>query len=264
MEQKSSFAQILARHRERLGDPVSLEEVFALHDVSLGEIELSEEERSDLLERVSADPEAAKHLLNLMRFPESGNEGVEAAESVDARWKIFRQRILTELEAEGDSGRSPVDFQPSPPTRRKFWPLAASFILGVVLMHWIAPYIGLDAPTEDAPSSWVNMPIVELVDDGSDLSREPSTVRLPALSGGLVVTLYTTSRILPEAGPFQVRVSNPDNPEILLISGLEPGPGGVFVLGLPGEALTDGPHRLELLHDEKTLAVFFLDLTHSK
>ena len=264
MEQKSSFAQILSRHREQLGGPVSLEDVFTLHDLTLGEIELSEEERSVLLERVSADPEAAKHLLNLMRFPNSGSEGAEAAEPLDARWAAFRQRILTDSESEGVSRRSPVDSRPSSPTGPRIWPLAASFVLGVVLMYWIVPHIGLETDTKDAPNSWVNMPIVELVDNGSGPIREPRTVRLPTLSRGLVVTLYTSSRNLPESGPFEVRVSTPDNPEVQIVPGLEPGPGGVFVLGLPGETLTDGPHRLELLHDEKTLAVFFLDLKLSK
>ena len=266
MEQKSSFAQILARHRERLGDPVSLEEIFALHDVALGDVDLSEEERSDLLERVSADPEAAKRLLNLMRFPENEREEAETVESVESSWKVFRQRMRSEVEAERVPGISSFDLKlPPSVTRFRVWPLAASFFTGVLLMSWIAPHIGPGTPPKDTVSrSWVNMPIVELVDDGSDLSREPSTVRLSALSRGLVITLYTSNRNLPESGPFNVQVSTPDDFEVQLISGLEPGPGGVFVLGLPGEILTDGPHRLELRYDDKTLAVFFLDLALSK
>ena len=97
MGTKGSLGKFLAAERERLGKPVSLEDLLALADLAdlaAGEgIGFDSDERSELLDRVAADPKAALRLKHLLRF--QGDEVVESpdVEGVETRWWAFQERL---------------------------------------------------------------------------------------------------------------------------------------------------------------------------
>ncbi len=278
MEWKATVEQILARRRDRLG-PASLEEVFTLHDVSRDEVHLSEGDRARLLDRICADPDAARQLLSLLRFPElptdytgEGEEEdrVESA-NVGQRWQAFRDHLVAIGEVDGHPGPADAeqrtDAIPFPilSQRPRLLSLAGSFLLGAFLVLAAGQLKGPTSwtnPTRDDDGIRVNLPIVELLDDGSGIQRGSGRIRLRVSAEGLVVTLTATR--LTDPGPFDLRVLDPAGKDVLHDTGLEPGPGGVFVLSLPREALGDGEYQLRLERGGEPVATFTLEVTLSR
>ena len=129
----NTFGDFLTRYRERLGGEISLEEIFLLHDAAEGAETLSENERVALLNRLAADPEAARRMKKLLRFLEESAEAEEAG--AQERWAAFRAQLPPA------SGRH-LERNPPPEGRAAYlgWQqvlgLAATLLLCVTLAFW--------------------------------------------------------------------------------------------------------------------------------
>ncbi|MCG8462190.1 MAG: hypothetical protein MI919_38390 [Holophagales bacterium] len=300
MDWKGNLEALLEDRRERLGGSLSVEEVSRLHAAATGDAHLEPGERSHLLERLGADPEAARQLLALLRFgegvrdpyaegpavldrPGDGEEARAADPTANESWQRFRHHLV-EL---GELPPDPAPASPAPPPEpepipvparesaaRRFLPLAASFLLGALLVLlggplWYSPVDPGKDPGAGSVSTPIdppiNLPIVELVDGGRGETRAPGVVRLPAAAGGIVLTLAPSGLHALDPGAEVALVIGPGEGaeagvEPQRIHGLEPGPGGVFVLTLPRALLADGENRLVLELDGVELAVFLLEL----
>lgn len=242
--------QILARRRERMKDPLSPDEIFTLHGAAGGELELSENERERLLERLGDDPQAAHQLLELMRFPYA-DEPTDASsrdQGISQRWAELRERLIA-------TGELRQKVRTKPDAAQRLWPLAASFLMGAVLALLAG---SLRAPQPAAPAPSINLPIIELADAGAG-NRNAVPVRVPATADGMIVTLTSTiPRGLP---PFQLSIQDPTGKHVLEVPGLEPGPGGVFVLTLPRAVIRGGSYQLELRdRDGNHVSTFLLEI----
>ena len=247
MDPQSSLRKILDRLLERHGGPVTLEELFRLHDATTGDDSLSEVERVRLLDRVAADPEAAGRLRALMRFPDASEPGDEDAE-VEERWAEFREQLPR---ARDSGGRRRVDVRP--------WLLAASFVLCGGLMFW-AGRLGL--PTghgnPQIAQAWVNPEIVELMpfDPAGSVVRSGRTIPLSTTAEVLVIVLHAPTAELDE--PLLLKVLDTNSAIVVQSPGLLPNAGGSFRVALPTELLKTGVYRLELLGSDGDLRHLFL------
>ncbi len=256
---RATIEEYLIRRQRERGDPASMEEILHLHDALEGEVEVSPEERQRLLERTSVDPEAARRLLHLLRFPDlpEGSEDPLAPDEVEERWSRFRDRLVSAGKLEPVP--HPATPTPSPSMRFRSWPLAASFLVGA-LVAWMALTLLDPIPSgPDTEDGRVNLHIVELLDDGtSPALRRGELVQVPSSAEGLVVTLASSD--IDQPGPFDLRVLDRSGMTLLYRQGLVPGPGGVFVLSLPREILADGTVHLRLYLEGEQVAVFVLDM----
>lgn len=251
MDWKATLEEILAERRQRLGERPSADDFIALRAG-----ELADDERERLLEYAAVDPEVGQELFDVLRFPELSDDDPALSEDgldeagVDERWRALRDRLPMPL---------PVSV-PMPVSRRYRWlPLAAMFLLGV----------GAALLFDQGRDPRVNLEIVELL----PLSEEPGTARggdaegvsVGANTGGLVLTLavpevVSTPGLSSSEGPYTLELTRGDGTTTTL-SGLSPGLGGVFVLDLPREDLTDGLHELRLKDaDGKRVARFRLEV----
>ena len=269
MEWKDAVKKILSRRRQSLGDPVSLDEVLAFHSAIEGEAGLSPPEKDGLLDRIAADPRAARQLLSLLRFPESmdsesddDNDEANGA-STEQRWTTFRKRLEANGEfidplGEPSISQLAASAQSRIPSRRHFPALAASFLLGVLLtsLHELVPQ-----PSSRGEGLWINLPIIELLAPAHGGTRTAERVQVPASAEGLVITLAAPG--LEAAGTFELILERGDEP-VLEASGLHPGPGGVFVVTVSRQSLGAGRHRLRLVREsggtQETMATFFLEV----
>lgn len=263
MERKNTLREILDRHREQLGEAITLKEIFELYEASKGKAELSQEEREQLLNQVSADPEAALQLIRLMRFPVSAASGApEEQGGIENRWAKFRQRLIEEGDLSQDHKLLSDKTLASTRSRHllPIWPLAASFLLGITLTLVIsnqAPWLS-SSSNQIRTDIQVNLPVVELLQNDSQVSRGVNITELPESADAILITL-TLRRSFDEA-PFTLTVHNPHGSEIFQREGLLPGPGGVFVLTLPREGFTDGQHRLTLRQNQEPPVEFLLQI----
>ncbi len=251
MDWKAILEELLAERRRALPTPPSVDDCIALRAGTL-----SEEEREHLLERAAVDPEVARLLFDTLRFPETpdAEEHPPEEDGVGQRWQLLRQRLLAQgdLPAGNEAAPAPMPIaMPKPPWRR-WWPLAATFLLGVaaplLLSRWRTP---AELAATVAPR--INLPIIELValaspEEGRRGTDEQTTVN--ATADGLVLAL-AVPELDPGAhpGPYSLRIAW-DGGTALTLDGLLPGLGGLFVLDLPASALHDGHHQL-LLHDRE-------------
>lgn len=243
MKSSTTFGDLLSKHRDRLGEPVSLEEIFLLHDAAEGAEELSEEQRIALLDRVAADPEAAQKLRSLIRFPE-GSSGAEDGE-VEERWKMFQAQLpATE---EGDLGK---ELPPAYQVARTFgWQqvvgLAAALLLCVSFAFWA----GTSVSTRDAsqaPAVQLNTYVVELSTSGQR-SRGGQHVTWPADAEGMLLTISAPE--IESAGPFELVVLNAAGERIVKRAGLRPDSAGLFFATLARELLPPGDYDIQLRND---------------
>ncbi len=219
--------------------------------------ELSDAERSALLEHASVDPEVARELFGVLRFPEPGGDevGESDEDGVGERWRVLRER----LRAEGD-----LPVRTSAPRRVAWLPLAAMFVLGVGMSLLVGRLRDGD-PGAGAriAAPRINLSIVELlpVGDGAGLRGAPEIVSVAAEAGGLVLALAVPDLApAPERGPFRLELIRGDG-TASTVEGLTPGAGGVFMLDLPREDLTGGRHELRLLDREgRSVASFELEV----
>ncbi len=242
MDWKATLDEILAERRQELGEPPSTDDLIALR-----EGELSDAERTALLEHASVDPEVARELFGVLRFPESSAD--EARESdedgVGERWQALRERLRTE-------GDLPVD--DAAVSRRVAWlPLAAMFLLGIGASLFIGRLRDASDPGAPIAAPRINLSIVELLPVGADSSAPRGAAELVTVAadaGGLVLALAVPDLApSPERGPYRLELTRGDG-TVSTVEGLTPGVGGVFLLDLPREDLTDGLHQLRLLAPE--------------
>ncbi len=251
MDWKATLDEILAERRKELGDPPSADDMIALRAG-----ELSDAERSALLEHAAVDPEVARELFGVLRFPEPGDDevGESDEDGVGERWRALRER----LRAEGD-----LPVKTSAPRRVAWLPLAAMFVLGVGLSLLVGRLRDGD-PVAGAriAAPRINLSIVELLPVGDEVSGPrgaPEVVTVAAGAGGLVLALAVPD-LAPERGPFRLELTRGDG-TASTVEGLTPGAGGVFMLDLPREDLTGGRHQLRLLDREgRPVASFELEV----
>ena len=246
MDWKATLEEILAERRQELGDPPAIDDLIALRAG-----ELSDAERSELLEHAAVDPEVARELFDVLRFPQSGDEELPGEErapdeepaakaGVEERWQALRERLVEE----GD-----LPSRPASPRRRAWLPLAAMFLLGVGASLIVGRLRDGGAPPP-AAAPRVNLAIVELLPVGGDpsgLRGAPEIATLAADAGGLVLALAVPGLLpSPERAPFRLELRRGDG-TVSTVEGLTPGAGGVFLLHLPREQLRVGRHELRLL-----------------
>ncbi len=253
MEWKTILEEILAERRQQLGEPPSTDDFIALRAG-----ELSDDERERLLEHASVDPEAARELLGVLRFPEpSGDEDPGDDEiGVRQRWQDLRERLV----AEGDFSTTPA---PVPvPKRSVWWPLAAMFVLGVATTLFFGR-MRQEGGSEPSTAPRINLGIIELLPAGEDVDLRggAEVATLDADSGGLVLTLAVpTLSPSPDREPYRLTMTRSDD-TTSTVEGLRPGIGGVFVLDIPREHLSDGLHELRLSDaDGQSVAIFHLEV----
>ncbi len=207
MDWKATLEEILVERRQELGEPPSADAFVALRAG-----ELSDDERRRLLEHASVDPEVARELFDVLRFPEPGDDEDPALDEqgVGERWQALRERLIRE----GDLPAN--DEAPVPGPRRVAWlPLAAMFLLGVAASLLVGRLRGPDVPdTIDAPR--INLAIVELLpvsDDVSGLRGAPELATVAADAGGLVLALAVPQLApSPPRGPFRLELARGDGP----------------------------------------------------
>src|SRR5689334_11763870 len=128
MDWKATLAEIIAERRKELGERPSLDEMIALR---VGE--LSADERERLLERAAWDPEVARELLDVIRFPDLGHGETPPEDDADQdrSWQVMRAKLRSEgLLPEVSAAPAPAP----PPPRARVWdwlPMAASFAAGL-------------------------------------------------------------------------------------------------------------------------------------
>ena len=265
MEKNPTTDRILARRQERVEDSLSLKEIFTLHSVALGEVTLEDRERNALIDRLSADPIAARKLRELLRFSHTHDNDVDSGEDqnleegVAGRWAAFQAALAsggltaeaTEVRKEARPLRQTADGR-----SRQAWPVAASFIVGAALMLLVSSQ-GARRPGKVSVSTpAANLPIVELTNDGTSLRRGAESIRLPKAADGLVVAL--TPKDLSDNSPFSLVVVDGDSERVLELPDLLPGPGGVFVLMLPRDLVSNGKYRLDLHESNGRRAATFV------
>ncbi len=254
MDWRATLEEILAERRRRFGEPPAEEDLIALRAG-----ELADDDRRRLLEHAAVDPEVARELFAVLRFPEADDDSPEADESgVGRRWRALRDR----LETEGDLPAEEAPLPPVPLPRRPAWlPLAAMFLLGVTATLLVDRARRPSGPGA-AGEARVNLPIVELLPVGDAAAvRGAERVTVAADAGGLVLTLAVPG--LPPApgrGPYSLELTRGDG-TTAAVAGLAPGVGGVFVLALPRQAWSDGLHQLRLIDvDGQPVARFELEV----
>ncbi len=261
MDWKATLEEILAERRQKLGEPPSTDDFIALRAN-----ELSDDERRQLLEHASVDPEVARELFDVLRRPggaqaqrrpeASGDESPADEDGVGERWQAFRERLV----AEGDL---PVKDAVPAPSRVGWLPLAAMFLLGIAASLLVGRLRDSGVP-EPTAAPRVNLTIVELLpmsDDPSGVRGAAEVVTMTAEAGGLVLAL-AVPELTPSArrGPFTLELTRGDG-TTATVGALNPGIGGVFMLDLPREDLTAGLHQLRLLDREgQQVARFQLDV----
>lgn len=254
MDWKATLEEILAERRQQLGEAPSFDDLIALRAG-----ELSDDDRRRLLEQAAVDPEVARELFDVLRFPRlSGDEDPTPDEDgVGERWQALRDRLV----AEGDL----PDAAPAVAARGRpaWWALAAMFLLGLaaalVVGRWRES--GASGPAVEAR---INLPIVELLpvgDDDAGLRGSVEVATVAADAGGLVLTLAVPDLVpSPDRGAYVLEITRGDGTTTTL-AGLVPGIGGVFVLDVPREDLTDGVHDLRLRDaDRQQVARFHLEV----
>ncbi len=256
MEPKAAMDRILARHRQRLGKPVSIEEIFQLHEAAEGTASLTDEDRERLLERVAADPEAAGKLRTLMRFPEMDALAEEAG--VEVRWSEFQQRLAA------SAPRTPADpthprlpetsssiFLPHP------WLKAASLILCAGSLFMIGRFTAPKNPAAPITEELrLNVKILELSPLGAASNRGGSEkVALTAESEGLMLMMDGTG--VDSTEPLTLRVTDAEGRDVAQDSGLIREESGQFVAVLPAGNLAAGAYRAELLDTADRLEATF-------
>ena len=271
MTWKDTLQEILAERRQRYDDRPSLDQLVDLRDGSL-----SSEDRERLLEQASVDPEVARELFDVLRFPEvaEASEGDREAEvvdnldlgddldldddpdTVDQRWQSLRQRLHKETLLVETTAL------PSPP-RARWGSLAAAFVAGIAaalifgaLGFWPRPDPEPSPPVETPgvamAESRVNLPLVELLPrkiDDSIPRGTPDAVVLGPEADGLVLVLAIPDLVDdPEGHPWKLLVFRETGKpnDFTRIGSLEPGDGGVFVVYTPRELWADGLHILRL------------------
>jgi hypothetical protein len=252
MEWRNAIAEIVAEHRRALAERPSKDELIAFHAGGL-----SEEDRERVLDHASWNPEVARDLVALIRFPEPPGDAAAPASDpgLDRRWGALRARLLAE-------GLLPetAPTEPSPDSGRvRFWArlrLVAAFAAGAALALVIGLLRSLHAPAPPQATG-INLPIVELLalsDAVGDIRRGGEVTTLPANAGGLVLTLSVPG-LAPATGsePYAIEIRS-GGEEIFRTAGLVPGEGGVFVLLLARDRLREGGHDL-LLSDRSGQAV---------
>jgi len=94
MDWKATLADAMAERRRELGERPSTEELIALRAG-----ELSDDERERLIEHAAWDPDVARELFDLLRFPAlpDGEAEVSAAgPAQDRSWQALRARLRSE------------------------------------------------------------------------------------------------------------------------------------------------------------------------
>lgn len=274
MDWQATLEEILAERRQRFGARPSEDDLIALRAGAL-----PEDDRQRLLEQAAVDPEVARALFDMLRFPEpAGDEDAPSDEAgVGQRWQALRDRLVTEGDLRAAETALPVPAsmptatQPGTPApsaagepvvmpRRSTWlPLAAMFILGLGAAFLVARFRdpGTLGPTAEPR---INLPIVELLpigDDGGAVRGSAEVVAVPADAEGLVLALAVPD--LPRAEhrePYTLELDRGDGTTSTL-QGLIPGIGGVFVLDLPRGAWTAGRNQLRLRDSQGTLVARF-------
>ncbi len=246
MNWEATVEEILVERRQRFGKRPSTDEMIALRAG-----ELSDEERQRLLEHASVDPDVARDLLDLLRFPEmpAGEEPPDEGEGLDDRWQALRKRLVTEgYLPEDDPAPTPVPV-PVPIGTRILLPLAASFLIGVAAALAFAQFRALGGGTGAPADPQINMPIVELlpVADEGPVMRGGEIAIVPGSASGLVLTLAVPG-LAPTVGPggYGLVVTSGEGETVFWAQGLIPVEGSVFVLVLPRHRLADGAHVLLL------------------
>lgn len=226
MDWKATLADVMAERRRELGERPSMEELVALRTG-----ELPDEERERLIEYASWDPDVARELFDLQRFPElaGGAAGTTGGPDQDRRWW---QRLRAQLQEEGilppAAPALAPEAEPSParwPFRLSWLPLAAAFAAGALL----ALLIG-----ELHSSVQINLPVIELVaqaGDAMDVRRGGRPTVVPAGASGVVLT-FAAPDLTTESGPYDLDIRRGAQ-EVARSKGLVPGTGGVFVVVLP-------------------------------
>ncbi len=250
MDWKATLEEILAERRQELGEPPSIDDFVALRAD-----ELSDDDRRQLLEHASVDPEVARELFDVLRFPEpSGDESPADEDGVGERWQVLRERLVAEGDLPAESAsRSWV----------QWLPLAAMFLLGVAASLLVGRLRDPGAP-EATAAPRINLAIVELLpvgDDVSGLRGAPEVVTVTPDAGGLVFALAVPDLApSPDRGPFTLELTRGDG-TTATVAGLKPGIGGVFMLDLPRGDLADGVHELRLSdRDGQSVARFQLEV----
>lgn len=260
MDWKATLAEIMAERRQELGERPSTDEMIALRAG-----ELSEEERERLLERASWDPEVARELFDLIRFPELPDGEAAPANDLglDQRWQALRARLLSEGILPGTQQPPPEASPPPERARNRAWfPMAASFAAGVALTFAIGELRSPSRPGSPRETVKINLPIVELLalsDTATDVRRGGELTVVPARIEGIVLTLSAPGLALG-SGPYALEIRR-GRQEVFRSKDLVPGEGGVFVLLLPRDRLAKGAHEL-LLRDGsgKLVASFRLEV----
>lgn len=251
MNPSTTLGKALAEHRERLGEPVTSEELMQLHDAALASESLSEEERIQRLDRVAADPEAARKLRVLMRFPEASAE--EEAEGVDERWLAFKAR-LSSPDARPEEDRQEKRRSRSPTLGRKqsFGLLAASLSALSLWLGWTlrGPGLVIEPNITDIQ---VNIPIVEMTT--SETHRGPQRIFLSADAEAFVVVL-SAPEILTRR-PLDLILLDAENEVVVRRAGILPDEGSLYSAVLSRELLGPGVYDLQLHNEGREVLASF-------
>ena len=253
MNPPTSLDKVLAKHRERLGDPVTMEELFKLHDAVLGSGSLSEEERIQLLDRVAADPDAAHKLKALMRFPEIS--AGEEAEGVDERWADFKVQLPPSDAVPEEDGPGWISQFWVPDGRRRYGLLAAILVFCSVLMLWLGRTLAPGPLVESGIARvQVNTPIVELTAPGIE-HRGTKRIPLPAKAQALVIVLSAPE--IHTRKPLDLVVVNAKGDLISRSSGILPDEAGIFSATFSRELLGPGVYELQLQNEQREVSAAF-------
>ena len=243
MSWKETLEQYLAERRKRFAGPPSTESMIRMR-----EADLPDEERDRILEQAAVDPEVARQLFDVLRFPEMSRDEDESEPGFDIEDQLaaVRRRLGREgLRREEEHRRTRTDFR----WFRFAVPVAALLSL-LVGAFFLSPFrLVYDKRPELGSEALLNLAVAELAPaeflDGTWRSSSKSTI--PCAGEGIVVSLSVPGlRPHPEAGSFSLAIQDEQAGDPTILEGLLPGLGGVFVLALPRGVLVGGANQLTL------------------
>ncbi len=256
MKASTTVGEILAKHRERLGEQVSIEEIFELHDAAEGTEALSNEERIEILDRVAADPEAARKLKSLLRFPKDSPSAQD--EGVEERWVRFKAQRLQVRAKDLEEELPPPELPPGTFTWQQFAGLAAALLLCTSLGFWAGKSVQRDGISLN-PAVQLNTFVVELSKSGL-LSRGGKQITWPSTAEGMLLAISAPEIEAP--GPFDLVLLDTSGKTLIERSGLKPDRAGLCFVTVSRHLLPSGAYVVQLRNDrQQILSSFELEIS---
>lgn len=284
-ELRERIRAVQAEAGERLAAEPSPEQILAYH-----EGRLDPADRVAVEEGIAANPEAARLLRDLARFPEvKADPGVfvPSDEEVEAGWRAFQKARGGPTASTSGDGRSggrderlpaPELAGPSerlePPrerrsggdhgsSRRWITTRRVAVVVGLAAMLLVAVGLGYRLGVQAGPpESRINLALAALspIGGGVDRGGAVTEVRVRESAEGVLLSLSYMGAAYPS---YALDVYDPAGKRVLHRADLESAEAGSFLLDLPREILGSGRYRFELSApgEDGPLAVYVVDLT---